>query len=243
MQKIVIVGASSGIGLEMARQYAHGGAQLGLCARRTEPLAALAAEFPGQVDFCSLDVNSPEAPGALHALIDRMGGMELYIHLAGIGYDNPAMDPEREAAIITTNAAGLARMTATAFNYFAARGGGQIAAVTSVAATRPIGPYAAYSSSKRCAATYLEAMRQLTHRQRLNIAITDLRPGWIDTPLLHPDEKYPMLMPPARAVKLMMHAIERRRKVAVIDGRWRLLAALWRLVPAPILRAIPYPQE
>ena len=152
--------------------------------------------------------------------------------MAGIGYDNPAMDPEREAQMITTNTAALARMTAAAYSYFRDHGrDGQIAAVTSVAGTAGIGSMAAYSASKCGAQAYLTALAQLAREQGVRVCVTDVRPGWTRTPLLHAGKRYMMEMEPDYAVRRIVRAVDRRRSVAYVDWRWGALCRVWRLLP------------
>ena len=232
MKKIVIMGASSGIGLAAARIFLENGMELGLAARRTDVLADLAAEFPGRVRYAAIDICSPDAPKALYALIGELGGMDLYFHVAGIGYDNPGLDPEREAAITDTDATGFARMVSAAYRWMREAGvHGQIAAVTSVAGTKGIGGMSAYSAAKKFDQTYLVAMRQLADSDCSGVTFTDIRPGWTSTALLKRGKRYPMQMTLDHVVPLILRAIRHRRRVAVIDRRWAVLVCLWRLVP------------
>lgn len=230
--KIVIIGASSGLGAELASLFISAGHEVACAARRVDRIGPCAAS-------AAIDVNSPDAPGELYELIDRLGGMDIYIHVAGIGYDNPALDPERDAAIALTDCVGFARMVSAAFNWFSKRRlPGQIAAVSSVAGTMGIATMEAYCASKRFDWTYLEGLRQRSHCEGLGIAITDIRPGWTRTPLLHNDVSYPLLMNPAKACRQIFRAIMRRKRIAYIDRRWRLLCAAWSIIPAPLWRRI-----
>lgn len=228
--KVVIMGASSGLGAELARLYRAAGCETGCAARRADLIGPCTVS-------AAIDVNSPSAPARLEELIGRLGGMDLYIHVAGIGYDNPPLDPVREAEIAATDCVGFARMVSAAFGWFARTGRpGQIAAITSVAGTKGIGGMEAYSASKRFNSTYLQGLRQRAVSGRLPIALTDIRPGWTRTPLLRDGTRYPLLMNPQRVARLIVRAIGRRRMVAVIDGRWAALCALWRLLPDALWR-------
>lgn len=232
MKRIVIMGASSGIGLRVAGEFASRGIRVGLAARRTGPMAELKNKYPDNVEYTSIDVNSPDAPTLLENLISELGGMDIYFHVSGIGYENLNLDPQREADILETNSCGFARMLCTAYRYFRDNGlKGRIAAVTSVAGTNGIGRMSAYSASKKCAQTYMIALEQLAHAEGANIRFTDIRPGWIRTPLLIEGIKYPMEMTLEYAVPLIIKAIVKAPRVAVIDYRWNLLVDLWRLIP------------
>lgn len=232
MKRVVIMGASSGIGLAVAKAFASRGVRVGLAARRTETLKDLKNTYPDFVEYASIDVTKPEAVGQLRELVERLCGMDIYFHVAGIGYENLTLDPEREVRIIQTNAGGFARMTCAAYRYFREKGiKGQIAAVTSVAGTNGIGRLSAYSASKKCAQTYLVALEQLANAENAGIAFTDIRPGWIRTPLLLPGTEYPMEMTLEHALPQIIRAIVKRRRVAYIDLRWGLLAAAWKMIP------------
>lgn len=235
MKRIVIMGASSGIGLHVAEEFASRGVKVGLAARHTETLEALKNKYPELVEYSAIDVTKPDATAKLTELIIKLGGMDIYFHVAGIGYENLSLDPQREVDIISTNAGGFARMLSYAYRYFRDNGiKGRIAAITSVAGTNGIGRLSAYSASKKCAQTYMTALEQLAHAEGANIKFTDIRPGWVRTPLLLSGVKYPMEMTLEYAVPRIIRAIVKAPRVAVIDWRWDLLVGLWRLVPDAI---------
>lgn len=241
MKRVVIVGASSGIGLAVAEALASRGVKVGLAARRTESLAELKTRFPGFVEFEEIDVTKSEAVEGLSRLVKKTGGMDIYFHVAGIGYENPGLDPEVEVRTVTTNAGGLARMVSAAYRYFRDNGiRGQIAALTSVAGTKGIGLMSAYSASKKFAQTYLVALEQLSHEEKAGVVFTDIRPGWVSTPLLQEGKKYPMEMSLEYVVPLIIKAIVRKERVAVIDWRWNIVVGLWRMIPNALWTKINY---
>lgn len=235
MKKIVIMGASSGIGLACAEQLARRGVRIGIAARKTEPMAALAAKYPGMVEYEQIDVTKPEAVDKLEQLIGRLGGMDLYIHVSGIGYENTALDPELEVKIFETNMCGFARCISGAYRWMRRNGvRGHIAAVTSVAGTNGLSSLSAYSASKGGCQKWLVALEQLSNNTDAGITFTDIRPGWIGTSLLTEGKKYPMKMDLDYAVPRILRAIARKQRVAVIDWRWNILVGLWRLLPNSI---------
>lgn len=231
-KRIVIMGASSGIGLRAAEILASRGMRVGVAARHTRTLEALKKKYPDLVEYSRIDVTLPEAGKELYRLIERLGGMDIYFHVAGIGFENLTLDPAREVEIMETNIVAFARMLCHAYRYFSDKGiHGHIAAVTSVAGTKGIGRLSAYSASKRGAQAYMVALEQLAHNEHTGITFTDIRPGWVDTPLLRPGVKYPLEMTEEYAVLRILRAISRRRRVAVIDWRWNIVVGLWRLIP------------
>lgn len=231
MKRIIITGATSGIGRETALQFISDRWTVGLTGRRSELLEGFRLLAPGRVFTRTMDICHENAVDTLHSLIDEMGGMEVYLHVAGIGFQNPRLDADTELATVRTNVEGFTRMVTAAFNYFKERGeGGQIAVVSSIAGTKGLGPAPAYSATKRYQNTYLEALAQLSRTQHLNISFTDIRPGFVDTDLLK-GGRYPMLMRPADVARRIFRAITHRQRVVIIDGRYRMLVALWRLIP------------
>lgn len=234
----IIIGASSGIGNEVARLLLQRGWHCGIAARRTEPLEQLRSEYPQLTETETIDITSEEAPERLLQLIERLGGMDLYFHASGIGKQNRDLQTDIEMRTVDTNAMGFTRMVDTAFNYLASHGGGHIAAISSIAGTKGLGPAPSYSATKAFQNTYLQALEQLANARQLNIRFTDLRPGFVDTPLLDGDNHFPMMLRPQQVAKEMVESIERRRHVRVIDWRWRIITALWRLIPRSIWRKL-----
>lgn len=226
------MGATSGIGLAVAEKLARSGHRVGVAGRKTNIMKALQKKFPERIVWEEIDVTKSDAPSKLLKLIKNLGGMDTYFHVAGIGYENKYLQPKEEIETVETNVVGFTRMIDTAFIYFRDnKQPGRIAAITSVAGTRGIGEIASYSASKSFGQTYLEALEQLAHLQNLPIKFTDIRPGWIRTPLLNPDEEYPMTMKLSYAGPLIIRSLDRRRAVNYIDWRWGIMVRLMKMVP------------
>lgn len=229
------MGASSGIGRALAEVFASRGVRIGVASRRREELDALVSKYPGMVVAETIDITDSAAPQRLSELIGRLGGMDMYIHVSGICKRNPGLVPNQECDVVETNAVGFARMVSAAFGYFKQNQmSGHIVALSSVAGTRGIGELAAYSASKSFDSVYLEAIDQLAHAQGVSLTVTDIRPGWVRTPLLYADKHYPMEMELHRVVADILKAIVRKKRVAVIDWRWRCVCGVWRLLPRSI---------
>lgn len=239
-KRIVIVGATSGIGREVARHFIRAGWRVGIAGRREEQLQNLAAEAPEQVAWEVIDITEKEADKALLRLIEKVGGMEYYLHVSGIGFQNPTLDPEVELRTAETNVTGFTRMVSAAYRYLAAQGAkGHIAAVSSIAGTKGLGAAAAYSATKRYQNTYLDALAQLAHLRKDRISFTDIRPGFVATALLNDNQHYPMLMHPEKVARRIFRAIRHRERSVVIDWRYRLLVFIWRLIPRALWERLP----
>lgn len=237
-KKALIIGASSGIGMEVAKLLLADGWKLGVAARREALLQELKAIAPERVEVMTIDVTKPDAGQRLLTLIDQLGGMDLYFHASGIGKQNRALEADIELRTIDTNAVGFTRMIGTAYRYFAEQGKGHIAAITSIAGTKGLGPAPAYSATKALQATYLQALEQQAYQRGLNIRFTDIRPGFVDTALLSGTFKYPMMMKPEAVARDIVSSIYHRRHVRVIDFRYRVMTFFWRLIPNCIWRRI-----
>lgn len=232
-KRIVVVGATSGIGLDVARLFISRGWFVGVAGRNTQMLDALKQENPSQVYTAVIDITHSDAPERLSHLIEEMSGMDVYFHSSGIGYNNPQLDETKELDTLRTNGEGFTRMIGAAYRYFRLRKKGQIVAISSVAATRGMGSAPAYSATKRFQMHYLQSIRQLATTDSLHLAVTEIRPGFVDTPLLR-DDKYPMLMESKIVAQAIVKAVIRRKRLLTFDWRYRLLVAFWRMIPVRI---------
>ena len=230
-KRAVIMGATSGLGYEVALLLLSDGWKLGLAGRREENLRELQSEFPEQVCIKAIDVKDSNSDKALLALIDELGGMDIYFHSSGIGYQNAKLDADIELNTLETNGTGFTRLVGTAFRYFKEKGIGHIAVISSIAGTKGLGVAPAYSATKRFQNTYIDALEQLTGMQKLNIRFTDIRPGFVATSLLNDGKNYPMLMKTPYAAILIVKALRRNKRIAVIDWKYSILVFFWRLIP------------
>lgn len=237
-KKAIIMGASSGIGQEVAKLLLADGWHLGIAARREQQLLELKALAPDRIEVMAIDVTKSDASELLLSLIEKLGGMDLYFHASGIGKQNRTLEPDIELQTMETNAVGFTRMIDAAYNYFAERGRGHIAAITSIAGTMGLGPAPSYSATKALQSNYLQALEQQAHQRGLNIRFTDIRPGFVDTALLNGSFHYPMLMKPEMVARDIVRSIYRGRHVRIIDCRYRILTFFWRLIPRWLWRRI-----
>lgn len=232
------MGASSGLGHRIAEILLEKGWMLGVAARREELLIPLKEKYPVQVVTGSIDVNDAKAGEQLLQLVEQMGGIDLYFHVSGIGKQNLELQQDIEMNTVETNGTGFTRCITTMYNYMAANGGGQIAAISSIAGTKGLGAAPSYSATKAFQNCYLEALEQQAAMRHLNIRITDIRPGFVATPLLGEQPHYPMLMDTEHAAEEIVRAVLRRKHVHVLDWRYRILTPLWRLIPRWLWRRL-----
>ncbi len=237
-QRVIVMGASSGIGMQVARIFIAMGCRVGVAARRLEPLLQLQALAADRVVVAPIDVTAPQAPQLLRQLIGQLGGVDIYVHSTGIGFQNRTLDPGVEAATVDTNVAGFTAMVDAVFSHMATHAGGHITAISSIAGTRGLGPAPSYSASKAYQNCYLTALSQQARQRGLPITITDARPGFVDTPLLAGEQRYPMMLSAEKVARSIVRATLRRQAVVTIDWRYRVLVALWKLLPGCIWRRV-----
>ena len=228
--RIIIIGATSGIGREVAKLYIAQGWQVGIAGRRAEEVESLRKEAPEQVFSEVLDVTLEDAPCRLQSLIDKVGGMDIFLLSSGIGKQNPTLTPDIELKTAATNVEGFIRLTTAAWHFFEKQGYGHIAAISSIAGVKGLGIAPAYSATKRFQNTYLDALDQLARMNKLNITFTDIRPGFVATPLLK-DDNYPLLMKAPQVAQSIVKAIQQKKRIVVIDWRYRILVFFWKLIP------------
>lgn len=238
MKKAVILGASSGIGYEVARILIHDGWKVGLAARRTLPLETLRDMAPERVAFVACDVTLSDASIRIEEFIDHIGGVDLYFHAAGIGTQNLELEQQIELDTVNTNVMGFCRLVDFVFYYMKTHGGGHIAVISSIAGTKGLAPAPSYSASKAFQSIYIQALEQMSYAQHLHIRFTDIRPGFVDTPLIV-GSKFPMKMPMSVVARKIVRGLYRLRHVMVIDNRYRILVFFWRLIPDWLWRRLP----
>jgi short-subunit dehydrogenase len=164
--------------------------------------------------------------------------MDIFLLSSGVGSQNPTLQPDIELRTAATNVEGFIRMTTAAYHFFEQQGHGHLAVISSIAGTKGLGAAAAYSATKRFQNTYMDCMDQLARMNKLNITFTDIRPGFVATPLLK-DRNYPLLMNVTDVAEEIIQSIERKKRVAIIDWKYRILVAFWRMIPNWIWLRLP----
>lgn len=187
--KIIVVGATSGLGRMLAERYIRDGHVVGIVGRRGDKLAEV-AKGHSEVHCLKADVTDiSQIAVHLSALAGEMGGLDLLVLCSGVGRMNPDLDYGLELPTVDTNVRGWTAVADWAFSYFMQQGHGHLAAISSVAGIRGLAPAPAYSASKAYQTHYLEALRQRARISRKRVCVTDVRPGFVRTPLLSHPEK------------------------------------------------------
>ena len=228
MKKAIIIGASSGIGAELAKLMAKDGYELGITARRMELLETLSAELTTKTHIKRMDVaKSDEAIKGLEELIQEMGGVDLVVVSAGIGYQNNELDWEKEQDTINTNVLGATAVMGVAMKHFFEKGSGQLVGISSIASYIGGAGCPAYNASKAYLSNYLKGLRGTAKLNKKKIHITDIKPGFVDTAMAQGEGLF-WVMPADKTAKQIYKAIRRKRKDVVVTKRWKLIGFVLR---------------
>lgn len=230
-KRIIIVGASSGIGKSLTELLVIKGNTLGITGRRAELLYGIKNKYP-QVYVRSFDVRETETCTLhLDQLASDMGGLDMLIISAGNGDVNEGLDFSVENEMISLNVSGFTCIADWAFSYFKRQGYGHLAAITSIAGIRGSRQAPAYSATKSYQIRYLEGLRQKAFHERSMITVTNICPGFVDTPMAKSPVKF-WVTPVEKAAIQIVTALDKKRSLAYISRRWRFIAWLYRYLPA-----------
>lgn len=232
MRSIIITGATSGIGKELAIQYAAKGNKVGLIGRRTERLEELKEEIGELAYIKTLDITDHEQAEVVYQeLIDEMGGMDMMILNAGVGRIQMLPPWRAELKLIEVNALAFAHGCHFAFDYFKQRGGGQIVGMSSMASLLAHHRATAYTATKHFISNYMVGYRQKAKRVDADITITEIRAGYIWTEMTENAKGMFWVAPVDKAAKQMMMGIEKKKNIFYVTRRWRLLAWVVKCIP------------
>ncbi len=226
---VLIVGATSGLGREMARIYAFNGCRVGVTGRRAAELASLQEEYPEQIVTECFDVTVPDITNRLEALVEKLGGLDLLIYNSGYGDPSEALDYRIDRQTTDINVNGFLAAIHFGWAWFIRQGHGHLAATSSIASIRGNRQAPAYSASKAFESIYLEGLHIKARHLKIPLFITDIEPGFVDTKMA----KGPTFWkaPVTKAARQMVQAIQRRRFRVYITRRWRIIAFLFRWIP------------
>ena len=231
MKKAIVIGASSGIGKALAKLLAREGYILGLAARRLNLLEELKTELSGQAFVSSMDVSKPEEAAAkLRELIGAMGGLDLLVICSGTGHINPELAWQYESDTIDVNVNGFTALACAGMKVFIQQGFGHIVGISSLAALRGSGECPAYNASKAYMSNYLEGLACKARAYGKGIAVTDIKPGFVDTAMAQGEGLF-WVASPEKAAKQIYNMIRHRKSGGYVTKRWGLVALLFKMMP------------
>ena len=188
MEKVVIVGATSGIGKALAELYAKTDAQIAIVGRREDKLKEIAATNTEKYIYKVCDISETDTlRGRLDDIINYFGGIDLMIITAGTGELNPELLYHLEEETLKTNVLGWTCVIDWAVKQFEKQGYGHLVSISSVGGLRGSGIAPAYNASKAFQINYLEGIRQKVNKITKRISVTDVRPGFVNTAMAKGD--------------------------------------------------------
>lgn len=231
-KKVIIIGATSGIGKELALVFSSNGYEIGITGRRKNLLSGLASQLQTKTYISSFDVRDTEiAMTMLGNLISDMGNVDIIIINAGTGSINKMLDWAPEKDTIDTNVSGFIAMANVSIRFFINKKAGHLVGISSIAGLMPNNQAPAYSSSKAFISNYLLSLRGKMEKEKLPVFITDIIPGFVRTEMAKGEGLF-WVASPKKAAKQIYSAITRKKKTAYITKRWIIIAFLIKFIPA-----------
>ena len=234
MKKVIIIGATSGIGKGLAQKLAEENYVVGITGRRTELLNELKSEKPNLFYPKTFDItDTNKIVENLEELTKELGGLDLLIISSGTGDLNEKLDYEIEKRTIETNVTGFTCVANWAFNYFENQKAGHLGAISSVGGLRGSRIAPAYNATKAYQINYLEGLRQKATKLKTQIFVTDIRPGFVDTAMAKGEGQF-WVASVDKATSQIFDAIKRKKKIVYITKRWKFIGTILKRIPRQI---------
>jgi short-subunit dehydrogenase len=230
-QKIIIIGATSGIGRRLSEIYIQKGNRVGISGRRLELLREIKQQSPQQVEYECFDVTKSENISHLETLVSKLNGLDILVISAGNGEPSKELSWQIDKTTVETNVNGFIEIANWAFNFFVNQGYGQLATISSIAAIRGGSHAPAYNASKAFQSNYFEGLSIKARRIKKDIGITCIEPGFVNTPMAKGGDKMFWVVPVDKAARQIIRGIEKRKRKVYISRRWWLIAKVLKIAP------------
>jgi short-subunit dehydrogenase len=234
MKNALIIGASSGIGRELAKLLTEDDYNVIITGRREQLLEEIKATNPEKFVVKIHDVNDLDSSDILFdSLKNEFKAIDLIVYSSGVGDPNYELEWEKELPTLQTNIIAATKIYGLAYNFFRKQGYGHLVGISSIASIRGNRHVPAYFASKAFQANYLESLWMKGKRSKAEIYVTDIQPGFVDTPMAI--GKTFWMASTEKATKQIYTAIKQKRKKAYITKRWRLVAVVLKNAPSRLL--------
>lgn len=222
------------MGMGIAKRLLQENFKVAALARRVQNLEELKSINPNEVIIERMDVQHYQSHAeTLQKLVEALGGLDLLIVCAGIGHVNEELNVEKELDTVATNVTGFTGLVDWGFNYFQSQGKGHLVALTSVAGLRGNKAAPAYNASKSYQINYLEGLRQKAVKLKMDIVVTEIRPGFVDTAMAQGPGLF-WVASVEKATEQIWSAIQQKKRVTYVSKRWRLIGGLLKSLPRAI---------
>ncbi|MGB1284722.1 MAG: SDR family NAD(P)-dependent oxidoreductase [Polaribacter sp.] len=237
MKNAIVFGATSGIGRSMTEILIKEGYKVAVTGRRLEKLKELKNSYPNQILIKQNDIQEiDDVEKIFNEIVADFNTIDLVIQSSGIGFINLKLEWDKEYQSILTNVLGVTKLYTLAYTLFEKQQFGHLVGITSIASIRGGRVAPVYSASKAYQKSYLEGLYIKTKTiKSKNVYITEIRPGFVDTAMAVGDTIF-WLVPLEKAAKQIYTAIKKKKRVAYISKRWRLIAWVLKIIPAWLLK-------
>ena len=237
--RVIITGATSGIGRALAIKFAKHGHRVGVTGRREDRLLQLREQFPDQIVVLAQDLAKRESiiPG-LEELKTQLGGLDLFVANAGTSRRDLSLPLENELEVLDVNVVGFVTTLNWAMQCFKRQGHGHLVGMSSVAAFWGNMYNPMYNATKAFEMNYMRGLRE--HLREYGIPVTDVRPGFVATEMTEQNEHMFAVATPEKAAKQIYAAIIKRREIVYITKRWRYISWIMRMTPNIIYRKLAH---
>ncbi|NND52713.1 MAG: SDR family NAD(P)-dependent oxidoreductase [Flavobacteriaceae bacterium] len=239
MSNAIVFGATSGIGRQLASFLVKDGYKVAITGRRQELLEEIKKEQPKAYSIYILDVQDINSTAQSFDQINQsFKTVDLIIHTAGIGFENPELDWEKEHETIKTNVLAATHIYDLAFNLFKKQGFGHLVSISSIASLRGNRHSPSYFASKAYQVNYLESLYFKAKEIKGNkVYITDVRPGYVDTRMALGDDIF-WMSSLEKASKQIYNAVKRKKRTVYISRRWIMIAWVLKIVPSWLIKLV-----
>jgi short-subunit dehydrogenase len=228
--RVLLIGASSGMGRALALRYAERGDIVGITGRRLELLEEIRLAYPDRIHILAHDIRAMDNPERLNRLVEEMGGMNLCIICAGIGIVHPEIDWNIDEQTMDTNVRAFTQICHWAFDYFSRRKVGHLANISSVSSYRGNSFAPAYSASKAYQSNYLEGLHMKAQRLGLDITVSDILPGFVQTKPTQGNKRF-WVSTVDKAATQIQAGLDAKKFRFYVSRRWALIAWAMKWIP------------
>lgn len=231
MSNIAIIGASSGIGRELALLYGSDpGNNIILLARREMELQTLADQIKGQAIIEIIDLELPERSEKLDRIFTHFPTLDLVVYTAGYGEINPELDWNLCCKTLEVNVMGFTEAVNKVYRFFVKQGYGHLAAISSIGGLRGAENDSGYSASKSYILRYMEGLSKKARKEKSEMVFTTVLPGFVDTQMAKGD-KFFWMCSPQIAARQIATGLHKKKRYLYVTRRWRLISWILNLLP------------
>ncbi|WP_424245868.1 short-subunit dehydrogenase [Elusimicrobium posterum] len=238
MKNILVIGATSGIGRELCLKYAGMGYKVAATGRRVELLASLKLAQPDLIYTYTNDVTQCKAQELIKQISADLGGLDIIVISSGFGDINFFLESEVEFKTVNTNVLGFTDWADAGYKLLSSQfkesgRKGVLAGLSSIASFRGSDAAPAYFASKAYVSNYLQGLRKKAIKDKEDVSIVTIIPGFVDTALGKGvgGKGLFWVAPVGKAARQIISAVDKKKKVAYITKRWRLMAWVLKLAP------------